>query len=99
MQELLNTIHHKITFEYDEDTMSLVIDPTFTTAETLLSTNSTFSAGNAPIAHEYYSYKIEADEPKFNCHGPKIMIPKQESPITMCTADTIATIKNSFEYF
>ncbi len=67
--------------------MSLVIDPTLTMAKTLLSNDSNFSAGNAPIALEYYCYEIEADKPWFNYHGPKIMISKQESPITICTAE------------
>jgi hypothetical protein len=43
--------------------MSLIIDSTLTTAETLLSYDSDFSAGNAPIALEDYCYDIEADEP------------------------------------
>jgi hypothetical protein len=62
-QEPLNTSHHKTTLEYDEDTTSLVIDPTLTTAETLLCNNLNFSAGNAPITLEYYCYEIEADKP------------------------------------
>jgi hypothetical protein len=72
--------------------MSLVEDPTLTTSEVPLSDNSDFSAGNAPISYEYHCYKIEADIPQFNCHGPKIMIPKQELPVTLCTTDTIGTI-------
>jgi hypothetical protein len=62
--------------DYDEDTMSLVEDPTLTTVETLLSNNSNFSAGSTPIDFEYYCYEIEADAPRLNYHGPKIMIPK-----------------------
>ncbi len=89
---LLDASHHKITFEHDEDTMSLVIDPTLTTAEKLLSDDSNFSARNAPTALEYYCCEIVADEPQFNYHGPKTMIPRQEFPITICTADTISTI-------
>jgi hypothetical protein len=70
-QELLNNSHHKLAFDYDEDTMSLVEDPTLTTAEILLSNNSDFSAGNVPIAFEYYCYEIEADASHFHYHGPK----------------------------
>jgi hypothetical protein len=55
----------------------LVEDPTPTTAETLLSNDSDFSAGNAPIAFEYYCYDIEADAPQFNYRGPKLMILNQ----------------------
>ncbi len=94
MQELLNNRHHKIAFDYDEDTMSLVEDPTLTTLEIILSGDSDLSAGNAPIAFEYYCYEIEDDKSLFNYHGPKIIIPKQESPIIICIADTIGTIRS-----
>ncbi len=70
----------------------MVIDLALTTAETFLSNYTNFSAGNAPIALEYHCYELEAGEHQFDHHGPKIMIPKQESPITISTADTIGTI-------
>ncbi len=92
MQAIFNNSHHKIAFNYDEDTMSLVEDSTLTTLEISLSGDSDSSAGNAPIAFEYYCYEIEAEAPQFNYHGPKIMILKQKLPITSCTADTIGTI-------
>ena len=91
MQEHLNNSHPKVAFNYDEDTMSLVEESTLTTSEIPLSDNSAFTAGNAPIAFEYYCYDIEADAPQFNYHGPTIMIPKQELLITICTTDTIDT--------
>jgi hypothetical protein len=94
MQELLNDSHHKIAFDNYEDTTTLVEDPTLTTAETLLPKNSDSSAGNGPIAFEYYCYEIETDAPQFNYDGPKIMIPKQELPVTICTTDTIGTIRS-----
>jgi hypothetical protein len=75
-QELLHTNHHKITFEYDEDTTNLVIDQTLTTAETILSDDSDFSPGNAINISKYHCHKIEADEIQFNYHGPKVIIPK-----------------------
>ncbi len=67
-------------------------DSTLTTLEVLLSDNSDYSAGSAIIASEYYCYDLEAEAPQLNYHRPKIMIPKQESPITICTTDTIGTI-------
>jgi hypothetical protein len=94
MQELLNDSHHKIAFNYDEDTVSLVEESTLTTSEISLSDNSDSSSGNAPISFEYYCYEIEADTPWFNYHGPKIMIPKQELLVTIFTADTIGTIQS-----
>jgi hypothetical protein len=88
----LNNSHHKIAFNYDEDTAILVEESTLPTLEISLSDNSDPSAGNAPIAFENYCYEIEADTPWFNYHGPKITIPKQELPLTICTADMIGTI-------
>jgi hypothetical protein len=93
-QELLSNSHHKIAFNYDEDTVSLVEESTLTLSEISLSDNSDSSAGNTPLAFEYYCYDIEADAPQSNYHGPKIMIPKQESPHTICTADTIGTVQS-----
>ncbi len=92
-QELLNASHHKIAFEYDEDTMSLVVEQTLSTSDMLISDNSNSSAGNASTAFEYEGYEIDDDTLCFNYHRPKIKIPKQESPVTICTADTIGTIR------
>jgi hypothetical protein len=94
MQECFSNSNHKIAFDYNEDTMSLVEELTLDTLEVLLSDNTISSAGNATIAFEYHCYEIEADAPQFNYHGPKIKIPKQELPITICTADTIGTIRS-----
>jgi hypothetical protein len=47
-----------------------------------------------PQPFEYECYEIEDDTPQFNYHGPKIKIPKQELPKTICTADTIGTIRS-----
>jgi hypothetical protein len=93
-QEPCNNNHHKIALDYDEDTMSLVEELTLSTLDMSLSDNSDSSAGNASIAPEYKCYEIEAGVPQFNYHGPKIKIPKQESPVTVCTADTIGTIRS-----
>jgi hypothetical protein len=74
--------------------MSLVDELTLSKLEVLLSDNTISSAGNATIAFEYHCYEIEADTPRFNYHGPKIKIPKQESPVAICTADTIGTVRS-----
>jgi hypothetical protein len=92
-QESLSTSHHRIAFEYDEDTVILVVDPTLSTSDISISNNSNSSAGNAS-AFEYECYEVEDDTPQFNYHEPKIKIPKQESPMTICTADTIGTIRS-----
>ncbi len=88
MQELLNNSHHKIAFNYDEYTMSLVKESTLTTSEVSHSNDSYFSAGNAHVAFEYYCYDNENDAPQISYHGPKIIIPKQELPMNICTTDT-----------
>jgi hypothetical protein len=92
-QESFSTSHHRIAFEYDEDTVSLVVDPTLSTLDISISNNSNSSTGNAS-AFEYECYEVKDDTPRFNYHGPKIKIPKQESPMTICTADTISTIRS-----
>ncbi len=53
-QENFNDSHHKIAFDYDEDTVSLVEELTLVTLEVSLSNNSDSSAGNAFAAFEYY---------------------------------------------
>ncbi len=93
-QEPFKNSHHKVALDYDEDTVSLVEEPTIFTWDILLSDNSDSSAGNASTTFEYECYEIKADVPQFNYHGPKIKIPKQESPVTICTADTIGTIRS-----
>jgi hypothetical protein len=93
-QEPLNTSHHKIAFEYDEDTVNLVIVQTLFTFDMSISDNSNSSAGIASTAFEYECYKIEDGTPQFNYHGPKVKIPKQVSPVTICTTDTIGTMRS-----
>ncbi len=93
-QEPFSSCHHKIAFDYNEDTVSLVEEPTLATLDVSLSNNSDSSAGNASIAFEYYCYEIEANAPCFNYHGQKIRIPKQELPMTIYTTDTMGTIRS-----
>ncbi len=76
-QECLSNSNPKIVFDYDKDTMSLMEELTLDTSEVLLSNNSVSSAGNTPIAFEYYCHEIEADAPQFNYRGPMIKIQKQ----------------------
>ncbi len=92
-QEFLNTSHHRIGFEYDEDTVSLVVDPTLSMSNISISDYSDLSTGNA-LAFEYECYEVKDDTPQFNYHGPKIKITKQESPVTICTVDTIGTVRS-----
>jgi hypothetical protein len=61
-QESFSTNHHRIAFEYDEDTVSLVLDPTLSTLDISISDNSDSSAGNAS-AFEYECYEVKDDTP------------------------------------
>ncbi len=61
-QEPLSTSHHKIAFEYDEDTVSVVVDPTLSRLDISISDNSNSSAGNVS-AFEYECYKVKDDTP------------------------------------
>ncbi len=61
-QESFSTSHHRIVFEYDEDTVSLVVDPTLSTLDISISDNSDSSTGNAS-AFEYECYKVKDDTP------------------------------------
>jgi hypothetical protein len=62
-QEPFNTSHHRISFEYDGDTVSLVDEQTLSTLDILISDNSNSSAGNASTAFEYDCHEIEDDTP------------------------------------
>ncbi len=70
-QEPFDDNHHKIAFDYDGDTVSLVEELTLATLEVSLSKNSDSSAGNASTAFEYYCYEIEADTPQFITMGQR----------------------------
>ncbi len=61
-QEPLSTSHHKIAFQYNEDTVSLVVDPNLSTSDISISNNSDSSAGNAS-AFEYECYEVKGDTP------------------------------------
>jgi hypothetical protein len=52
MQESFSNSHHKIAFDYDEDTVSLVEEPALATLKISLSDNSDSSAGNAHTTFE-----------------------------------------------
>jgi hypothetical protein len=62
-QEPFKNSHHKVAFDYDDDTMSLVEEQTLSTLDISLSDNSNSSTGNASSAFEYECYEIEADTP------------------------------------
>ncbi len=61
-QESFSTSHHRIALEYDEDTVSLVVDPTLSTLDVSISDNSDSSTRNAS-AFEYECYEVKDDTP------------------------------------
>jgi hypothetical protein len=60
-QECLSNSNHKIAFDYNKYTMSLLEVITLDTSKVSLSNNTISSAGNATITFEYHCYEIEAD--------------------------------------
>jgi hypothetical protein len=62
-QEPFKNSHHEIALNYNEDTVSLVEEPTLSTSDISLSNNSNSSAGNTSTAFEDECYDIEADTP------------------------------------
>ncbi len=61
-QEPLSSSHHKIAFEYNEDTVSLVVEPTLSTFDVSISNNSSSSARKAS-AFEYDCYEVKDNTP------------------------------------
>ncbi len=61
-QEFFSTSHHRIALEYDEDTVSLVVDPTLSTSDISIFDNSDSSTGNAS-AFEYECFEVKDDTP------------------------------------
>ncbi len=61
-QEFFSTSHCRLALEYDEDSVSLVVDPTLSTSDISISNNSYSSTGNAS-AFEYECYEVEDDTP------------------------------------
>ena len=83
-------LKNKTLLNYDDDNYSCQ-PPSLAEAD---STNSSFfSAGNATLA-TYECFEMEVEEPCYNYHGPKIVLPKHECPVTICTTDTIGLDKN-----
>ncbi len=76
---------------YDADSANSL--PTFEEVDDS-STDDSFSAGNTNPFPNHTSFELEFEEPRYNYHGPKIVVPRRECPVTICTADTIGTVKS-----
>ena len=58
------------------------------------SVDSLSSTGNATYLSSLENYQTEVEQPRYNYHGPKIVLPPNESPVTICTTDTINMVKS-----
>jgi hypothetical protein len=74
----------RLAFVYDDDTASLTSVDSTTVHLSQVNDTLENSAGNAfSIASKTECFNIESNGPCYNHHGPKVVIPKQESPITI----------------
>ena len=58
------------------------------------SVDSFSSAGNATYLSSLENFQTKVDQPHYNYHGPKIVLPINESHVTICTANTINMVKS-----
>ena len=82
---------NRLFLKYDDDSGS--IPPSLEDVDDSSVDDSFFSAGNADFSR-YDCFDLEFDEPRYNYHGPKIIVPRHECPVTICTADTIGAVKS-----
>eukprot|EP00956_Cyclotella_meneghiniana_P015631 scaffold24043_cov57-Cyclotella_meneghiniana.AAC.1 len=89
-----NTAHHvddnddQQSKKFDADSIEFS-NPTATTDELSCSDES---VGNASIASEE-CFDVE-EKPQFNYRGPKVLPTKNETPVTICTTNTIGMVKS-----
>ncbi len=57
-------------------------------------TSKNFAGNACSIATEIKTFNMESIRPCYNYHGPKVVIPKQELPITIWTANTIGNVRS-----
>ena len=80
-----------IFINYDDDSSSIL--PSLEEVDDS-STDDSFYAGNANPFPTHECFELEFEEPRYNYHGPKIIMPHRECPVTICTADTIGAVKS-----
>eukprot|EP00804_Cyclotella_cryptica_P016884 CCRYP_001852-RA/>CCRYP_001852-RA protein AED:0.35 eAED:0.35 QI:0/0/0/1/0/0/2/0/383 len=82
---------NRLFLKYDDDSGS--IPPSLEDVDDSSVDDSFFSAGNADFS-QCDCFDLEFDEPRYHYHGPKIIVPRHECPVTICTADTIGAVKS-----
>ena len=85
-----SSFKNRLFLKYDDDSGSL--PPSLEDVDDSSNDDSFFSAGNADSFSHYDCFDLEFDEPRYNYHGPKIIVPRHECPVTVCTADTIGCL-------
>ena len=75
---------------YDDDSFCFT-DNTATTAAATFSDED--SAGNASFI-SFECFQGEDETPQFNYCGPKVLPTRHETPVTICTANTIGTLRS-----
>ena len=81
-----NTNSHTKKWYEEDDSIPLIEDATVTTVI------DSQSAGNATL-NTLEVYQLETDDVYYSYHGPKV-IPKNECPATICTANTIGLVRS-----
>ena len=75
---------------YDDDSFCFT-DNTATTAAATFSDED--SAGNASFI-SFECFQGEDETPQFNYRGPKVLPTRHETPVSICTANTIGTLRS-----
>ena len=75
------------TIDYDDDSISFVHSSTSSTPDCTLSDDDISTGNTFSLTH----YTADIDDIEFNYHGQKV-IPQHETPITICTANTIGAV-------
>ncbi len=78
--ECFSNSNHKIAFDYDKDTMSLVEELTLDTSEVSLFDNTISSAGNATIAFEYHAMKLRLTHLDLIIMGQRLRFQNKNCP-------------------
>jgi hypothetical protein len=83
---------NRILLKYNDESISVL--PSLEEVDDSSTDGSDFSAGSANLFPNHECFELEFEEPRYNYHGPKIIVPRRECPVTICTADTIWAVKS-----
>ncbi len=86
-------IHEKMPC-YDDDSTDASAPSLVDIVDDDSSVDSHSSAWNDTYLSSLENFQMEVDQPHYNYHGPKIVLPTNESPVTIFTANTINMFKS-----